>query len=69
MRMFAVFLYVSLSEFHTQSFLNLFSDRLLDAVDLGICESLVHGSVGNSVAMALLLCLGVSEFVNEFHLN
>ena len=59
----------NLSEFYEQSFLNFFSNHILDAVDFRVCESLVHGSVSYSVAMAFSLRLGMSEFVNKLHLK
>lgn len=68
-RLAAVSFCDGLSEFHTKSFLDFISDWILDTVDLICCESLVHGSVGYSVAVALLLCLGMSEVVNELHLK
>ena len=50
-------------------FFNFLSNRILYAVDLRVCECLVHRSVCYSVAMALSLCLGMGEFINKLYLK
>ncbi len=42
-------------------------DRVLQPVDLLVCEASVHGAVGNAVAVRGLLLLRVGEIVNELH--
>ncbi len=43
------------------------SHFLLQFINLLVCERPIHGPVGDAVAMALLVCLGMLELVNTFN--
>ena len=59
----------NLSKFYIKLSQYLFSYFVLNSINLFISKCFLHGSVGNSIALAGFLCFRVGKLIDKFHLN